>query len=209
MKADINEEFYSLVQRGFIIPITQLPSKVKEEILRSPVQHYLSFAPAYKSSLSTKARCALNASRVNINGVSLNDLLPTGLTQPDLAKSFRRFRQRKYAFVADISKYFNSSFMSTESYKFNLCVWIADCDIMAPPQVYALSRLFYGFRCSSRLAHLAVELIGEYAESHCDQGCGGSVAKKEHCPGLAHRYVEVLSYLYVDDLFNCAKRRKF
>ena len=202
MKTDINEEFYSLVQRGFIIPITQLPIKVKEEILRGPVQHYLSFAPAYKSSLSTKARCALNASRVNINGVSLNDLLPTGLTQPDLAKSFRRFRQRKYAFVADISKYFNSSFMSTESYKFNLCIWIADCDIMAPPQVYALSRLFYGFRCSSRLAHLAVELIGEYAESHCDQGCGGSVAKKEHCPGLAHRYVEVLSYLYVDDLFN-------
>ena len=106
---------------GFFVNVKNLPPDMQKELLSSPILFYISLAPSFKmESLSTKAHCNLNASRSNALGNSLNSLLPQGLTTPNMSGSVRRFRLDKIGFLGDVSKFFNSRYLDSSSYKYNM-----------------------------------------------------------------------------------------
>ena len=76
MKADISAEFNSLLDKGYIVPLNSLPEDIREEISNNKINFFISAAPAYKDSKSTKAQVAWNCAKLNNLGVSLNQLLP-------------------------------------------------------------------------------------------------------------------------------------
>ena len=124
MQKQIQEEFIKLVELGFVVNVKNLPPDMQEELLNTPILFYISLAPSFKmESLSTKARINLNASRSNALGHSLNSLLPQGLTTPNMSRSVRRFRLDKMGFLGDVSKFFNSSYLDSRSYKYNVLVY--------------------------------------------------------------------------------------
>ena len=86
-RALVVAEFTNLVDKGFFLPITELPQKCQEKIMGSGVLFYLSIAPSLKDSLSTHAYCCVNTSKVKRMGLALNDLLLTGSTSPCMAWS--------------------------------------------------------------------------------------------------------------------------
>ena len=62
MNQQIEEEFNKLVELGFFVNVKNLPPDMQKELLNSPILFYISLAPSFKmESLSTKARCNLNA----------------------------------------------------------------------------------------------------------------------------------------------------
>ena len=67
--------------------------------MESGIQHYLSVAPAFKEedddrNVSTKARTTINGSKKRKEAqISINDLLPTGTIDLNMARSFRNFRK--------------------------------------------------------------------------------------------------------------------
>ena len=143
MKDDIVTEFNKLVQLGYFVERNSLPKDVQERINKSPVHFYISIAPSFKSSsLSTSARCNLNASRNNFLGNSLNSVLPSGLSKPNMAKSIRRWKLNKIGILADISKFFNSAYLETSSFAYNMVVFRPDGNINLPAKDYVASRLF-------------------------------------------------------------------
>ena len=88
MQQQIQEKFTKLVKLGYFVKVENLPPDMQQDLLDSPVLFYISLAPSFKmESLSTKARCNLNASRNNKLGHSLNSLLPNGLTTPNMGRS--------------------------------------------------------------------------------------------------------------------------
>ena len=202
MKADIQREFMDLLDRGFIIPINILPDSLRDEILDGMIKYFISPSPAYKKdSKTTSSRVAWNSSKTNARGVSLNQLLPCGLTKPNLPRSFRKFRYGRIGFVTDISKFFNNLFLSSDSLKYNLCIWQSDLDQWAPENVYVLTRLFYGLTSSSRMAQLGILLIAEEAVRRCQ--CT-TVQKTEDyvCQDLSHKFLEIVEDIYVDDIMS-------
>ena len=121
MNQQIEEEFNKLVELGFFVNVKNLPPDMQKELLNSPILFYISLAPSFKmESLSTKARCNLNASCGNALGHSLNSLLPQGMTQPNMSRSVRRFKLDKIGFLGDVSNFFNSSYLDSSSYKYNM-----------------------------------------------------------------------------------------
>ncbi|XP_069994246.1 uncharacterized protein [Penaeus vannamei] len=85
--------------------IEEVPSS---EVVSSQPTYYMPHRPVVKESgSSTKVRPVFDASATSYNGTSLNDCLESGPSlNPDLVKVLVRFRKRKVALTADITKAF-------------------------------------------------------------------------------------------------------
>ena len=202
MKTQIVQEFDKLVNLGFFVQREKLPKPIQQKINESPVHFYISIAPSFKSSsLSTTARCNLNASRHNFLGHSLNSILPTGLSKPNMARSIRRWRLNKVGILADLSKFFNSAYLETSSLCYNMIVFRTNGDISQPAKDYVCSRLFYGLTSSTALAQIGLELIAEQEEKECIMCNSSNKDDSTTCPGLAHQFADLVRYIFVDDIF--------
>ena len=182
---------------------------MQEELLSSPILFYISLAPSFKmESLSPKARCNLNASRGNALGHSLNSLLPQGMTQPNMGRSVRRFKLDKIGFLGDVSKFFNSSYLDSSSYKYNM---VCIRNKLGEVEDFVCARLFYGLASSTSLAEMGMKLICEQAIKNCSL-CGGTKDNDnmdtDDCEGLAHVFQDLINNLYVDDVFLGASSTK-
>ena len=113
-REELPQEFQKNCQKGFYIDIKTLPRKLQEDIWSSDVINFLSTAPAWKqSSLSTKIRCAQNASKKRRkSGKSLNCLPLVGYSSLDMADTFRCFKSLPGASLADISKYYQQVYLN-------------------------------------------------------------------------------------------------
>ena len=175
---------------------------MQKELLNSPILFYISLALSFKmESVSTKAHCNLNASRGNTLGHSLNSLLPQGLTTPNMSRSVRRFRLDKIDFLGDVSKFFNSSYLDSSSYKYNMLRYR---NASGEAEDFVCARLFYGLSSSTSLAEMGMRLICEQAIKEYKL-CGGSKDNADMetkvCEGLAHVFQDMLTNIYVDDVF--------
>jgi hypothetical protein len=202
MKKQIVDEFNKLVTLGYFVERNKLPREIQHKISNSPVHFYISIAPSFKSSsLSTTARCNLNASRNNFLGNSLNSILPTGLSKPNMARSLRRWRLNKTGLLADLSKFFNSAYLETNSMCYNMVVFRKDGDPNKQAVDYVCSRLFYGLTSSTALAQLGLELIAEEEVKGCKLCSSKSKQEKDKCTGLPHQFKDLVSFIFVDDIF--------
>ena len=181
------------------MPIKSLPKKTQDKILGNGV-----VAPSFKEKLSTACRSNINTSKNTRLGSCLNDLLPTGSTHPCMARSFRRFRLSKVAFIGDIAKFFNSVYLSQESMPYSLLVMrLPSGTKNDPPETYVTTRLMYGIECSTTIAPTALQILMEEELKECK--CQGQENLALTCQGMAHLLNDVISTIYVDDLFNGQK----
>ena len=60
--------------------------------------------------------------------------------------------------------------------------------------------MMYGIKCSTTIAQTALQIILEEELKECD--CKGQENLAPTCPGMAHLLNDVISTIYVDDLFN-------
>ena len=209
MKNQIVAEFNKLVDLGYFVARNKLPQQTQQKITDSPVHFYISIAPSFKSSsLSTTARCNLNASRNNFLGNSLNSILPTGLSKPNMARSIRRWRLNKTGILADLSKFFNSAYLETSSLCYNMLVFRPDGDPNKPAQDFVCSRLFYGLTSSTALAQLGLELIAAEEVKECEICSSSNKDDKENCPGLAHQFEDQVKYIFVNEIFYSCKNQE-
>ena len=117
-REEFDNAFQDLVKREVFMKLDDAPAEVKSAVANADKLHFLALAPQWKTnSLSTKLRCAINASKRNANGVSLNDLTLTGKNNLDLPKVFRMFRYFPHAVCADIKKFFNIQTFSLVSFR--------------------------------------------------------------------------------------------
>ena len=205
-REELHQEFQKLCQKGFYINIKTLPQKLQEDIWSSDMINFLSTSPAWKqSSLSTKIRCAQNASKKQkAYGKSLNCLQPVGYSSLDMADTFRCFKNLPGASLADISKYYQQVYLNRESWPLQLLVFKDHADLQNKVEVYVNIRLQYGVISAATLSQIGLELICQYGESSCTE-CQGrySVFKSEtlsdKCGGIPHKFADSVRYLYVDD----------
>ena len=118
-----------------------------------------------------------------------------------MSRSVRRFRLDKIGFLGDVSKFFNSSYLDSSSYKNNMLVYR---NSQGEVEDFVCARLFYGLSSSTSLAEMGMKLICEQAIKECEL-CGGTKNTEdieiEDCEALAHIFQDMLTNIYVDDVF--------
>ena len=88
---------------------------------------YLPMHSVYKeSSTTTKAQAVFDTSAKSSTGVSFNDTLMVGPTVHPLINVLMRFRQRRIALTADISKMYRAIELVTNDRDFHRFVWRKD-----------------------------------------------------------------------------------
>ena len=118
-----------------------------------------------------------------------------------MSRSVRRFKLDKIGFLGDVSMFFNSSYLDSSSYKYNMLCYR---NSSGEAEDFVCARLFYGLSSSTSLAEMGMRLICEQAIKECKL-CGGSKDNNnmdtEDCEGIAHMFQDMLTNIYVDDVF--------
>ncbi|XP_068208419.1 uncharacterized protein [Palaemon carinicauda] len=119
------DEVFKEYERDCIIE--EVPSS---EMVTSYPVYYLPHRPVVREiSNSTKVRPVSDASAVGYNGISLNDCLECGPSlNPDLVGVLIRFRRRKVALTADITKAFLQIKVRREDQDVHRFLWNCDDD---------------------------------------------------------------------------------
>ena len=195
------DEFAKLVWWGIIVPFSSLPGDIQRTIDSNEVQYYLSAAPSYKlSSKSTVCRIAVNGSKKNKHGHSINDLMSTGKFDMDLHSSFRAFRLHNFPIINDLEKFFNSIFLSVHSFNISQMVWRENCDPEKKLERFIITRLTYGLRASTSICQAALIYICEFADKQCT-GCKNG---EKNCGKINHVFSAMVRKIYVDDIaYSC------
>ena len=143
---------------------------------------YLLFHCVYKqSSTSTKLRVVFDGSAPTSTGVSLNQTLQVVPTiQPTLVSTILKFRSRRIATTADISKMYRELELSPGDRDLHRFIWRPAPE--EPIQDYRMTRVTFGVSASP---YLAIRTLHQTAMDH-----GG-----EH-PEAAH---QIMTSFYVDD----------
>ncbi|XP_012230246.2 uncharacterized protein [Linepithema humile] len=122
---------------------------------------YLPHHPVVKSeSLTTKLRVVFNASCASSNGTTLNDHLRIGpKLQTDLPSILIRWRQHKYAYLADIEKMFRQIRVHPEDSEYQRILWRPSPQ--GPIQSYRLRTVTYG---TAPAPYLAIRVLHQLVE---------------------------------------------
>ncbi|KAH8320190.1 hypothetical protein KR059_011228, partial [Drosophila kikkawai] len=113
-------------------------------------------------SKSTKLRVVFDASCKTTSQMSLNDLLMVGATiLACLYSTLLRFRCRKFALVADITKMYRQVEIDEAQRIFQLIVWRRDP--VSPLEIYRLNTVTYG---TASAPFLAVRCLKYLSDSH-------------------------------------------
>ena len=160
--------FKDMVNKKVFTKLEDIPKELQDTIMNNKNRHFLSLAPAFKSSsVNTKIRCCLNASKENLRKVSLNSITYKGLNDLDLSRSFRKFRAFPYGVVGDISRFYNGTLLESESYAYQLISYRKDCKPNGEWETYVTSKLSFGIASAAFIATAAITLILDFFRTKC------------------------------------------
>ena len=156
---DVVREYFDL-EHAEVVPEADLNKPVSQTF-------YLPIHAVYKqSSTTTKIRAVFDASAKSSTGVSLNDLLMVGPTiHPSLIDVLLRFRMRRVALAADVSKMYRNVELAEDDKDLHRFVWRSERT--KPLQDYRMTRVTFGISASSFAANMsvrqnAIDLSHEY-----------------------------------------------
>ena len=210
-RVGLSREFNKMCDLQYFVKLKELPEDLRNEILSGEVMNFISIAPAYNpGSLTTTHRTTMNASSPNQRGSCLNDQVLTGFASINLARTFRQFRYRPYYVAGDLSKFYCSTYLTRDDFKYCLLAWKKGCKIENEVEIFVITRLIFGLRCAAVLAALSLSIIAAYAISKCECEANAQLtcqsqdksekAKVIQCGKLPHIFKEVMESAYVDDL---------
>nr|XP_034835559.1 uncharacterized protein LOC117992019 [Maniola hyperantus] len=149
---------------------------------------------------SEKIRVVFDASCPTSTGVSLNDCLHAGpKLQHDVMQVICRFRLHKIAFSTDIRMMYRMIEIQREDQRYQLIFWRESPKL--PLQLFALTTVTYGMKCSP---YLAIRTLRQLAEDESRTPKGESDQGEMDSSGLAEAAHVLQTSVYMDDILSGA-----
>ena len=167
-RSDFDVAFQDMVEKKVFAKLKDTPKKLQDFVNSHPNRSFVSLAPSFKeSSVKTKIRVCINASKLNANKVSLNSLTYKGRNDLDLPRTFRKFRAFPFALCSDISRFYNGTELDVESIPFQLIAYRKGCKLSAEWETYVICKLTFGIASASFLSSAALTLMVRFFKTKC------------------------------------------
>ena len=155
-KVGMRKVHSELVQRGFMQRLDDLPVESRQMILNSPFLHYYPWRTVQKEdSISTPVRMVVDPTMSH-----LNLILAKGTNSvANLLDILIRNRTAPYAWSSDISKLYNMLHLKDQALPYSLFLYHDSLDLSTPPQVWIMSRAWYGVTSTSGQAGYAIDML--------------------------------------------------
>ena len=152
-----------LRDRGFVIPMNELPPDLKYEAEQAG--YYIPWRTVQSDSLSTPTRMVFDASSKTSTGNSLNCLLAKGRNMlADMINLLVKFRFGSAAFCADVSMAYNGVKLHHKHLKYQKYLWIDGLAVGGAIVIMVVLTLIYGVRPAGNLTMTAFKMTAEVAE---------------------------------------------
>ena len=171
-----------LVDRGFMIKLTELPSEVQGKIKTAEFSHYYPwFIVRKEDSLSTPIRLVVDPSCTG-----MNQILPKGENRlGNIIDLMVRNRVVSHVWSSDISKLYNQLHLDPSAYPYSQFLFHESMDENVQPEVYIMVRAWYGVICTGNQSGYALDRLAE-------------IGKDE----FPHAKEPLSRNRYVDDIFS-------
>ena len=180
IKTGIRKTFGDLLERNFVIKLSEAPELARSIIERSEVLHFYCWDAVMKDdSISTPVRMVVDPSSTGLNEILAKGENRTGNIEDILVRN----RGRRHVFSTDISKMYNVLHLDSTAYPYSLMLFHNDLMPDSEPEVYLMLRAWYGVRSTGNQAMFAISKLAAEAE---EQRAQAAQALEED--------------LYVDDL---------
>jgi hypothetical protein len=168
VKDQVRKAHQELVDKGYMQPMTSLPTETQIMIQNAPFHHYYPWRAVYKEdSVTTPVRLVVDPTMTG-----LNEILAKGTNMlskiPELLVRFRCF---KYTWNTDISKLYNQLHLNDTSLPYSLFLFSKDLDKKELPIIWVMTRAWYGVSSTGNQAGVALEFLAnhyreEYPAAH-------------------------------------------
>lgn len=148
VKAGVRSAHKELVDKGFMVRLSDLPLELKQSVLDGKFKHYFIWSSVVKESESTPVRLVVDPSRTGFNHVVAKG-------ENNMAKIIDiliRSRCHPFVFSTDISKLYNQLHLHHSALPFSLFLFSEELDPNHVPTIWVLVRAWYGIRSTGNQA---------------------------------------------------------
>ena len=158
------KSFKKLIDNGYAVKVDDLPEEERRNMLSKPVQHYLPWRLAWKSSsVSSPCRVVMDASSKTrampdgSGGHCLNNLTVKGkVSTLDLLSMVLRFMVGSQACCGDLKQFYTSIGLHSSQWNLQRILWKEDMAIDSEVLELVIISLIFGVRSVSALSETAV-----------------------------------------------------
>ena len=189
IKEGIRTVFADLLERKYVIKLSEAGQKAIDAVMSSPVVHFYCWDAVIKGdSISTPVRMVVDPTCTGLNEILAKGVNCTGRIEDIILRN----RGRKHVFSSDISKMYNVLHLRESAYPYSLILYRDDLVPDSEPEIYLMLRAWYGVRPTGNQAMLAIQMLKDMDER--DEIAAAQLALEID--------------LYVDDLFTGCETEK-
>ena len=151
---------------GYVDYLHNLPQEIQEFILKN-VRYFIPWRIVFnQNSVSTPCRLVFDASASPRGLPSLNSLLSKGSNNMNsLVMILLRWFCYLYAFHTDISKMYNTIYLDSKHWRYQLYFWNGELKMGVAPTPKVVKSVIYGVRPSGNIAECALRRTAELTKS--------------------------------------------
>ena len=155
-----------LQELGYVDYLHNLPQEIQDFISKN-VRYFIPWRPVFnQNSVSTPCRLVFDASASPRGLPSLNSLLSKGRNNMNsLVMIVLRWFCYLYAFHTDISKMYNTIYLDSKHWRYQLYFWEGELKMGIAPQPKVVKSIIYGVRPSGNIAECALRRTAELTKS--------------------------------------------
>ena len=184
IKTQIRKAQSELAEKLYMVPLKKLPTETQNFINNAPFKHVYPWKAVYKvGSATTPVRLVVDPTMTG-----LNEILAKGSNMlSKIPELLVNFRSHKFSWNTDISKLYNQLHLNNASLPYSLFLYHESLDPATPPEVWVMSRAWYGVVSTGNQAGVAMEFLAN--------------TFKEEFPAA---YDPLMRWRYVDDILSGA-----
>ena len=158
MKSEMRKVQQDLVNRNFMTKLEDQPERIRNLVRDAPLKHFFPWRSVLKiDSVSTPCRLVVDSSMTR-----LNCILAKGINRGTrINEILVRSRVKKYVYSTDISKMYNQLHLHESAYPYSLFLYHESMDDKIEPEVYLLTRAWYGVTSTGAQAGTAIDRLVE------------------------------------------------
>ena len=155
-----------LQELGFVDFLDNLAPEIKDNILNN-VNYFIPWRIVFNpNSVSTPCRLVFDASASPRGQTSLNSLLCKGRNSlNNLVMIILRWMCCPYVFHTDISKMYNTIYLDSKHWRYQLYFWNNELKVGIAPRIKVVKTIMYGVRPSGNIAECALRKTAKLTKS--------------------------------------------
>ena len=158
IKEQVRKAHGELVEKGYMQELNTLPKETQDLIADAPFRHYYPWRAVHKDdSVTTPVRLVVDPTMTG-----LNEILAKGTNMlsriPELLIRFRCFT---HTWNTDISKLYNQLHLNDSALPFSLFLFHESLEKDVDPDVWVMSRAWYGVSSTGNQAGVALEYLAD------------------------------------------------